>query len=326
MVGPFKVCTICTTYNQALFIRSALEGFVLQCTSFPVVTIVVDDASTDNNASTILDFFHSGFDVDEPGVAYEKERDYARVCFARHKTNRNCFFAVILLKENHYSSGRPRQQYYSEWFDQAEYIARCEGDDYWTDPLKLERQVSFLDSHPDYSLTCHRYKVYDYEDDVWSDDGLSGEFADHPEGISFGFSPDKWYTKTLSLVYRAEAAAELLRYPKGKLDRITNYFLLKNGLGFCFNEFWGVYRRSVLGIRSKQSMERIIMREYRVLKDLYEYEPNRMTREMYYSKYPSALTVTKGKLLFRERFEPGKVASLLYYGVQKVFRLLKRMV
>ena len=69
------------------------------------------------------------------------------------------YFAVVYLKENHYSQKKSKAPYLTEWED-TKYIALCEGDDYWTDPLKLQKQVDFLERHPDYSLCCHRFKIY----------------------------------------------------------------------------------------------------------------------------------------------------------------------
>lgn len=153
-IYKYKVSTLCCTYNQEKYILDALNGFVLQELPFPAVFLIVDDASTDRTADVIRDFFNANFDLEDSSVAYEKHHDYGIVTYARHKTNRNCFFGVLYLKENHYQK-KPTTPYLSEWRDNAKYQAICEGDDYWTDPLKLQLQVAFMEKHPDHTMCFH---------------------------------------------------------------------------------------------------------------------------------------------------------------------------
>ena len=152
--NSFRVRTMCATYNHESYISDALKGFVIQETTFPVVYTIVDDASTDRTAEVIREFVKENFALQDTSVAYEKDTDYGHVTFARHKTNKNCFFAVIYLKENHYSQKKSKAPYLTEWMD-TKYVALCEGDDYWTDPLKLQKQVDFLEGHPGFSMCCH---------------------------------------------------------------------------------------------------------------------------------------------------------------------------
>lgn len=155
----FKVCCRCFTFNQAKYITDAMNGFTMQQTSFPFVCCIVDDASTDGEQDVIRKYVEENFDFSEGSVAYHKETDYAHITYAQHKTNKNCYFAVLDLKDNHYSQGKPKMGYLSEWRDMCEYEALCEGDDYWIDPNKLQKQVDFLDNHPDYSMVCAYHKV-----------------------------------------------------------------------------------------------------------------------------------------------------------------------
>ena len=148
----YKVCVRCFTYNQSKYITETMDGFVMQQTDFPFVCCIVDDASTDGEQEVIANYLDNHFVADDD-VSYEKETDYARIRFARHKDNQNCYFAVLFLKVNHYQNKKAKYQYLNEWQQGAPYQALCEGDDYWIAPNKLQKQVSFLDAHPDYSLT-----------------------------------------------------------------------------------------------------------------------------------------------------------------------------
>ncbi|WP_313054079.1 glycosyltransferase family 2 protein [Pseudomonas lopnurensis] len=117
---------VCLAYNHAPFIRKTLEGFLQQETDFPFEVIVHDDASTDATAAIIA--------------------DYA----ARYPA----IIKPIYQTQNQYSLGVP---FSTRLFARSagKYIAYCEGDDYWTDPRKLQLQVDFLERHRDYVMTYH---------------------------------------------------------------------------------------------------------------------------------------------------------------------------
>ena len=117
---------VCLAYNHASFIRKALESFLQQETDFPFEVIVHDDASTDTTAAIIA--------------------DYA----ARYPS----IIKPIYQTQNQFSLGEP---FSMRLFARAggKYIAYCEGDDYWTDPTKLQQQVDFLEQHRDYVITFH---------------------------------------------------------------------------------------------------------------------------------------------------------------------------
>ncbi len=151
----YKVCIRSYTFNHAQYFEDAMNGFVMQKTDFPFVAAIVDDASTDNAQQVISSYFEKNFDTEEPSIAFQEETEYGRVLFARHNTNKNCFFAVVLLKENHYQQKKSKLPYLSRWMEKAEYIALCEGDDYWIDSKKLQIQVDYMDKHPECSMCTH---------------------------------------------------------------------------------------------------------------------------------------------------------------------------
>ena len=99
----FKVSVRCFTFNQAKYIEDTMNGFVMQQTDFPFVCCIVDDASTDGEQDVIKKYMDMHFDYSPNSVSFEKETDYAYIHYAQHKENKNCYFAVLFLKENHYS-------------------------------------------------------------------------------------------------------------------------------------------------------------------------------------------------------------------------------
>ncbi len=143
----------CMTFNHKPYIQQCLDGFVMQKTNFPFFAIVVDDASTDNEQEVLWDFINN--ELDASTLQKKETNDYVRV-IATHKTNSNCTFLFFFLKYNHYRK-KAKDPYFKEWEEKVKYIAICEGDDYWIDPLKLQKQVDFMESYPDYSLVCSNY-------------------------------------------------------------------------------------------------------------------------------------------------------------------------
>lgn len=148
----YTVCTWCLTFNHAPYIMDTLRGFCMQETNFPVINVIIDDCSTDGEEDVIDSFVANELDINDNSTARHDENDEFIVTFARHKTNQNCFFVIYYYKENHYSIKKARPSVIDEWKEKAKYVALCEGDDYWIDPLKLQKQVDFLEKNEDYGL------------------------------------------------------------------------------------------------------------------------------------------------------------------------------
>lgn len=124
MQESIKVSVCCITYNHAKNLRQCFDGFLMQKTNFKYEILVHDDASTDGTIDIINEYASKYPDLINPYI--QKENQYSKG---------NGFVGLTIN------------------FNRAKgkYIALCEGDDYWTDPLKLQKQVDFLDMHPKYS-------------------------------------------------------------------------------------------------------------------------------------------------------------------------------
>jgi glycosyltransferase involved in cell wall biosynthesis len=154
----FKVYVWCNTYNQASYIKDTMDGFCMQQTNFPFACHIMDDASTDGEPEVIKQYLNDHFDTE-----WTKETDDYHLTVARHQENRNCYFAVYLLKYNHYSIKKRRLRYYKELADDIDYVALCEGDDYWTDAHKLQKQADALDANPQVTLVYTNFQTIDGE-------------------------------------------------------------------------------------------------------------------------------------------------------------------
>ena len=157
-ISHFKVSVWCNTYNQTSYIKDTMDGFCMQQTSFPFVCLIMDDASTDGEPEVIKQYLNDHFDTE-----WTKETDDYHLTVARHQENKNCYFAVYLLKYNHYSIKKRRLKYYREVTDEIDYVALCEGDDYWTDAHKLQKQADALDANPQATLVYTNFQTVDGE-------------------------------------------------------------------------------------------------------------------------------------------------------------------
>lgn len=127
MDQEIMVSIICNAYNHEKYIASALEGFVMQQTSFPFEILVHDDASTDATADIIRSY----------------EEKYPQL------------FRVLYQKENQYSRGGAITRRFQIPRARGKYLAICEGDDYWTDPKKLQKQFDAMERHPEVDMCAH---------------------------------------------------------------------------------------------------------------------------------------------------------------------------
>lgn len=219
----YKVLIKCMTYNQEEYIEDALKGFVRQKTNFPFCALVVDDCSTDSTAEIVKQY----------------ELDYPDI------------IKGIYLPVNMY--GNPeKQNYIKPWEERAQYIACCEGDDYWIDDYKLQRQVDFLDTHPEYMMHFHnalvRYQNHNRPDRLISN-FQSGDFD---TALLF----EKWQLPLASVLFRNEILyskelAELNKVKRGGFCLFIAASLL--GKVYGLSECLSIYRKNDGGVSNSMS-------------------------------------------------------------------------
>ena len=232
----YKLRVICYTYNQASYIKDTMDGFCMQKTDFPFLAIIVDDASPDGEQNVISKYLADNFDMSN---AKQEENEEALTIFAVHKVNPNCHFLVIFLKYNFYSIGKPKNPLYKGWHENIPYIAMCEGDDYWTDSNKLQQQVNFLDSHPEYSMCFHNVDIKAEKGREWYD--VFGNLEDRDYT---GFENlMKWSVPTCSIVYKNEISGLVPKNDKFRMgDNVLVLTCSKYGKIRCIPKKMGVYR------------------------------------------------------------------------------------
>lgn len=226
MEGSPLVTIQCLTYNHEKYIRRCLDGFVMQKTNFRFEAIVHDDASTDGTSKIVREYADKYPDIIKP--IFETENQYSK------------------------SDGSLNRIMYEHTL--GKYVALCEGDDYWTDPYKLQKQVDYLEQHDDVVCSCHRYQIlYDQTNEIELATNIY--FDNHPAESSFEFDLSypyltEWITKTLTMVFRRDAmlgplyAANFAHYR----DVHLIYNLLSKGKGVCQNFIGGVYRQNTFSV------------------------------------------------------------------------------
>ena len=234
----------CYTYNHVEYLADALEGFIKQKTNFPFVAIVHDDASTDGTTNIIREYAEKYPDIIKP--IYERVNQYSK------KDNS----LIRIMEEAIATTG-------------AKYIGMCEGDDYWNDPHKLQKQVDFLESHPDV-IGC--YADVDY---IYVEKGIHLPWFVKHRGIPISFEDhlmNKYYIAPPTWLFRATSDVVLkpakrtvdVTYTKAMDFLATSKFIY-------MDEIMGVYRGTPNGASHVKSASGVHNRQVGLWRSQREY-------------------------------------------------------
>lgn len=209
-----SICLI--TYNHEKFIIEALEGIYAQVSKFPIEVVIGDDCSNDNTSYLIKDFISNK----------------QLTNFYYHSRKKNLGMIGNWVTTIHECKGK--------------YIALLEGDDYWTDPYKLQKQVDFLEANPDYVLCSANANV-----DNYSDEPFRKTYCGFVQDRSFTNEEilTEFYAPTLSILFRNW----LIIFPDWFFNVMSGdtflYLLLsEHGKFFYQNYVCGIYRHHNSGI------------------------------------------------------------------------------
>ena len=247
------VSIVCITYNHEPYLRQTLEGFLLQKTAFPVEIILAEDCSTDGTRAI----------CEEYATKYSDKIHY------------------IWSESN---VGAIANEIRASKAARGKYVAFCEGDDYWTDPLKLQKQVDFMDAHPEYSVTFHRCKHMDIGTGQWKDDSCGALFTNGEDGIDIDIPMffSNWYTQPLTMVYRTDCLDldKMINY-KHYRDMHQIYHLLKEGKGYLFAFLGGVRILHAGGQASQRSSQKACDDSLAIAQELYDANHDTYTANYY---------------------------------------------
>lgn len=213
-ISLVSIC--CITYNHEKYIEDALNSFLMQKTDFPLEVIIHDDASSDSTADIIRGYEEKYPEIIRP--IYQTENQKSKLGSGMNPT-----------------FNYPRAK--------GKYIALCEGDDYWTDPLKLQKQVEFMEKNPDVNI-CFTYSKKRFES--------QNEMESENKCVKIEYSHfdfligKKWQTKTASTLFRNNSFSlhEMQKYlsSANSGDTWLKLFCSRDSKGVLLPFYGAVYR------------------------------------------------------------------------------------
>lgn len=216
------------TYNHERFIKTAIESVINQKTNFQYKLFIGEDSSTDKTGK----------------ICEELKKEHPqKIELYRHSKNLGGSKNALFLYEKCFAT-------------KAKYIALLEGDDYWTDPYKLQKQVDFLEANSAYTLCFHKVKVLKKEGSL-VDDFITNVPKEH-ETIEDLVSKGN-YIHTPSVLFKniiQKLPSEFSKTPVG--DYFLYMLITQHGKIKYFQEVMAVYRYGV-GIHSSQKKDRILL-------------------------------------------------------------------
>lgn len=215
MQNEIMVSVCCITYNHAKYISEAIDSFLMQETDFPFEIILHDDASTDGTTDLILQYKKKHPETIRP----------------------------IIQKENQWSKGK-RITPIAIKEARGKYIALCEGDDYWVDPKKLQKQVDFLEKNIDFSMVfTNRYTIDNF--------GVSRENTYESKVYSIRDMVKGFIPPTQTLLFRNfENIGLFLNFHDKYLagDRLISYYCSLHGKVGIIEDLTASYRETGQGV------------------------------------------------------------------------------
>jgi glycosyltransferase involved in cell wall biosynthesis len=246
------------TYNHHSYIKQCLDGILMQQTNFPFEIILGEDESTDGTREICIEYANKYPDKINLFLRSRKDVIYIN----GNPTGRYNFIENLKVSK-------------------SKYIALCEGDDYWTDPLKLQKQVDFLEGNEEYGICFHESEV------LWEGENKISFIKLNSDFNWNNMTPSKSvytisdvlkgpFMATASVVLRRN---DLIDFPnwfyKAVSGDITLYALiLKNNKIKFISEVMCVYRKHPGGITRVHSSNFIILNRIEMLKNINTYYDN----------------------------------------------------
>lgn len=240
------VSVLILAYNHEKYIDETLKGVVEQKTNFNFECYVHDDASTDSTPQIIKSYAQKYPDIIKP----------------------------YLQKENQFSKGvKPLTKFIYPQL-KSKYVAYCEGDDYWTDELKLSKQVEFLEDNPQYSFCCHDVNMK-YEQGVSKKETFYQKPADGNFNVKFIDEFLNHFIATPTIVAKRDLIVNVpVNNNLVSGDIYTLLYLLSHADGYYMQDKMVVKRRNLGGMTlNKDYQSKADIGRYRLWKEVVKFAP-----------------------------------------------------
>lgn len=284
------VSICCTAYNHELYIEDTIKGFLIQKTNFPFEILIHDDSSTDNT----------------PKIIRKLELQYPNI------------IKPIYQQENQYSKGIKVNFTYNYSRAKGKYISLCEGDDYWSDERKLQKQFDILERNSKIALCVHATSIFNVSDNLLESNKIrlnEGDKFLNAKDVILGGGD---FGHTSSFFFRKEIIINpprwFMEYPSGDTPlRLLSAYL---GLVYYLDQDMSVYRRGVKGswtTRVKNN-KNYILHWSKGIKMLNEY--NKYTNYQYAKEIEKRISQIAYQIMIRlETLDSYKCKKDEYYSV-----------
>ena len=276
------------TYNHEKYISEAIEGVLMQKATFPIELIIGEDCSTDNTREIVLEYAEKYPDIIHP-----------------------------LLPEG--NLGMMRNFIKTMEDAKGKYIALCEGDDYWTDPYKLQKQINFLETNRDFIACFHNARVINNQNRI----SLFNKLDETNYPTIEDIVSKKWFIATASLMFRNN----VITLPNWFINVVNGDYALElllavKGDFYFMHDIMSVYRHHEASVSSDLNKRKIYLYEklielYNNVRGLYGHEYQDVFNERIHS-----LTVE-----IEKQRKINKYPMIIYfewrYYKRKAFKFLK---
>ena len=281
------VSIICATYNQEMYIEEAINSFLVQKTIFPFEIIIHDDSSTDATQSIIKEY----------------QKLYPNI------------IKCILQEENQYSKGGFRPLAFAGSYAKGNYIAFCEGDDYWQDEYKLTKQVNLISKTPEVSLVITDFDIYDMERKKIFRNNMLKNKESYMSNLKLeNFILNTPYMAPPSWLFHRK---HLPDYKTSYTDATFCWFIdfLKTGKVLVIYEPMVVYRKLKESASHSMNLDKLILREKNILATQLKY---------FYEMKSNSFLIEKAMVNHLQKIIVCMVSrKLTFHSVNYLFSILK---
>lgn len=242
------------TYNHEAYIAQAIEGVLMQKTDFQYELVIGEDCSLDNTRKICIEY-------------KEKYPDKIKLLLPAKNLGITQNFLAIMQA----CSGK--------------YIAQCDGDDFWTDSQKLQKQVDILEQNEQYTICMHDSTCYREAENSYKKEPPPSYLVSGNDGFEFTYAEwaKIWFGNTLTWLYRKDRLPNNMHDVTSKYHifidmHLLHYIMNDNSLGYYLKDDMATYRIHFKGVWSGKNRENQLKTDIKYYGQIYRYEKDKVSR------------------------------------------------